>query len=77
MDSAHPSAPAFKVATRDDGGGGTFFRLKLFSWSILARSQVIKRLITKDGLLIYHGEPEEGLPDEDRLIAVHPNYATS
>ncbi|CAM9337446.1 unnamed protein product [Scytosiphon promiscuus] len=39
-------------------------------------NQVIKRLITKDGLLIYHGEPDEGAPDEEKRIAVHPNYAT-
>lgn len=38
--------------------------------------QVIKRLITKDGLLIYHGEPDDGAPDEEKRIAVHPNYAT-
>lgn len=39
-------------------------------------SQVIKRLITKDGLLIFHGEVDEAIPDEDKFIAVHPNYAS-
>ncbi|CAM9631186.1 unnamed protein product [Ascophyllum nodosum] len=39
-------------------------------------NQVIKRLITKDGLLIFHGEPDNTAADEDKLIAVHPNYAS-
>lgn len=38
-------------------------------------AQVIKRLVTKDGLLIYNDEPDDNIPDEDRLIAVHPNYS--
>eukprot|EP00903_Cladosiphon_okamuranus_P008448 g8117.t1 len=40
-------------------------------------NQVIKRLITKDGLLIYHGEGDDAAPDEEKRIAVHPNYATA
>ncbi|CAM9936980.1 unnamed protein product [Choristocarpus tenellus] len=37
-------------------------------------SQVIKRLITKDGYLVYQGDPDEDALDEDKLIAVHPNF---
>lgn len=37
--------------------------------------QVMKQLITKDGLQIYHGEPVEDALDEDKLIAAHPSVA--
>lgn len=37
--------------------------------------QVIKRLVTKDGLLIHHGQFDDDTPDEDKLIGVHPNYS--
>ncbi|CAM9759412.1 unnamed protein product [Discosporangium mesarthrocarpum] len=37
-------------------------------------SQVMRRLITKDGSLVYLGDPEADIPDEERLIAVHPNF---
>jgi len=36
---------------------------------------VIRRLITVDHVLIYiSGEAPEGTPEEERVIAVHPNY---